>query len=88
MKFPPDYAGLAGRTLKPLAEQPIPFATLVEQAVVRLKAEGLAAEDSEQAEEEAEEEASAASREPTDVDESAAAAAGEAIETEPAADAD
>ena len=38
-KYRPDYAGLAGRELAPLLEQPVPFAALVEDAVVRLKAE-------------------------------------------------
>lgn len=37
-KYHPGYEGLVGRTLEPLAEQPIPFATLVEETVVRLRA--------------------------------------------------
>jgi hypothetical protein len=38
-KYQPDYPGLAGRTLMPLAEQPVPFATLVENAVAKVRAE-------------------------------------------------
>ena len=38
-KYRPDYPGLAGRTLAPLAEQPVPFSTLVEEAITKLKAE-------------------------------------------------
>lgn len=38
-KYRSDYAALAGRTLDPLAEQPIPFATLVEEAVAKLNVE-------------------------------------------------
>ena len=39
IKFRPDYPGLAGKSLEPLSAQPVPFATLVEQAVARLEAE-------------------------------------------------
>ncbi len=37
-KFYPDYPGLAGKQLAPLAEQPIPFAVQVQEALARLKA--------------------------------------------------
>lgn len=38
-KYVPDYPAFSGRTLEPLAEQPVPFGTLVEAAVERMKAE-------------------------------------------------
>lgn len=38
-KYHPDYSGLKDRRLEPLAEQPVPFATLVEVALEKLKAE-------------------------------------------------
>ena len=38
-KYSSDYAGLAGRTLAPLAEQPVPFSTRIEEAVAKLMAE-------------------------------------------------
>ena len=52
-KYGVDYPGLAGRTLTALAEQPVPFNTLVEAAVEKLKAE-TPAEESQAAEAEAE----------------------------------
>ena len=38
-KYAIDYAGIAGKSLEPVDPQPVPFATLVEQAVERLKSE-------------------------------------------------
>jgi len=38
-KYRPDHPALAGKTLEPLAEQPIPFSQLVEETLTRLKAE-------------------------------------------------
>lgn len=47
-KYHPEYAGLRGRSLEPLAEQPVPFATLVEAALAQLKIEASQAAATEQ----------------------------------------
>lgn len=39
IKYTTDYAGLRGKSLEPLAEQPVPFSSLVEQALARLQSE-------------------------------------------------
>lgn len=38
-RYSASYPGLAGRTLEPLADQPVPFSKLVEQAADKLRAE-------------------------------------------------
>ena len=46
-KYGTDYAGLAGKKLEPLTEQPVPFSERVAEAVTRLKSEQPAPKDEE-----------------------------------------
>lgn len=43
-KYPVDYAAFKGKKLEPVADQPVPFAKLVDAATAKLKAEGVGAE--------------------------------------------
>jgi hypothetical protein len=91
-KYEPSYAALAGKTLEPLAEQPVPFAALVADAVARLQVEMADKTESEQVESEAggEDEAqpSKDSEEPSEVGEPVKGAELEAVDSEPAATTD
>jgi hypothetical protein len=89
-KLAPDYRGLAGRKLAPLAEQPVPFADLVQVEVARLKAADVekAAAETATAGEDGVDQKSPEAGAPKKVDDSnpAGATGKQADETRPAAD--